>query len=521
MKKKQIDVNAGGAVAASTYVCRPEDKVPLKEQILYGASDIFGGGQAAFLSVILLAFFTNIVGIEAGIAGTIITVSKLWDAISDPGMGLISENSRWSKLGRRKPFMIIGGILIPFGLAFLFAPIGVSGLNLGATSKIVWMVFAYIAYCTISTVSQVPFMSMASDISMDYKERNKANTWKLIFDIASSAILYVVPALLWGMVTRTNNPIPYEQFYYVIVFGFGLLFAIPLIVGGLTIKERAPYDMHVKAHFSFKEYFRGLSVKSYIFHILMYVCAFLTMDIVSALAIYYTDYIGGHAFGVMIDLGFMKINMGSIMIIAPMMICAGAGILIAYAIKAKYNKQAAYRTLLPFYIIGALLLAIYQPSWNMPYLVPIFAAIMGFGFAGPQSMPWLVFPDTVDVAELKLGYRPTANMSAVMTFTRKVATAFGVGMVGWVLGGAGFIPSPTPETFATQPDSVFIAIRVLLFVSVFVLLTVGYIASMKYKVTNKKLDRIRYFNEKRNASGVESFNLAEQVEFEQLKKELC
>ncbi|MEG2541589.1 MAG: MFS transporter, partial [Clostridia bacterium] len=194
------------------------------------------------LSVILLAFFTNIVGIEAGIAGTIITVSKLWDAISDPGMGLISENSRWSKLGRRKPFMIIGGILIPFGLAFLFAPIGVSGLNLGATSKIVWMVFAYIAYCTISTVSQVPFMSMASDISMDYKERNKANTWKLIFDIASSAILYVVPALLWGMVTRTNNPIPYEQFYYVIVFGFGLLFAIPLIVGGLTIKERAPYD---------------------------------------------------------------------------------------------------------------------------------------------------------------------------------------------------------------------------------------------------------------------------------------
>ena len=52
---------------------KPEDKISLKEQIIYGSADLFGGGQAAFLSVILLAFFTNMVGIEAGIAGTIIT----------------------------------------------------------------------------------------------------------------------------------------------------------------------------------------------------------------------------------------------------------------------------------------------------------------------------------------------------------------------------------------------------------------------------------------------------------------
>ena len=102
--------------------CDPKDYVSTKECILYGAADLFGGGQAAFLSVILLAFFTNIIGIEAAIASTIIMVSKIWDAVSDPAMGLISENSRF-RLGRRKPFMILGGILIPFGLAFLFAPI--------------------------------------------------------------------------------------------------------------------------------------------------------------------------------------------------------------------------------------------------------------------------------------------------------------------------------------------------------------------------------------------------------------
>ncbi len=529
--KKQMNTSSTGLQVDETksvHICRPEDKVPLREQVLYGASDLFGGGQAAFLSVILLAFFTNVVGIEAAIASTIITVSKLWDAISDPSMGLISENTRWSKLGRRKPYMIIGGCLIPFALAFLFAPI--QDASFSAVSKIVWMAFAYIVYCTVSTISQVPYMSMASDISMDYKERNKANTWKLLFDIIAGGLLYLIPALIWGQVSKGN--MSYMQFYYVIVFGFGLLFGIPLIVGGLTIKERAPFDVNVKAKLSFKKYFEGLKVKSYIYHIIMYASAFLTMDMVSALAIYYTDYIGDHAHGALLFPGadgfFGKIAMGSMWVIMPMMVFAGIGILIAYILKAKYSKQAAFRTLMPLYIIGAICLACYNPAWGCPWLIPLFSAIMGIGFAGAQSMPWLIFPDTVDVAELKLGYRPTANMSGVMTFVRKAATAFGVGMVGWVLTGAGYVASipgnkfeGTEEVFFAQPSSVLIAIRVLLAVSVTVLITTGFIASLKYKVTDKKLERIRYFNEKRNEVGVENFTFDELVEYNKLKKELC
>jgi oligogalacturonide transporter len=287
------------------------DKIPLKEQILYGASDMFGGGQAAFLSVILLAFFTNMVGISAAVAGTIITVSKLWDAVSDPTMGIISENTRRFKLGRRKPYMIIGGILIPFGLAFLFAPIQSWGL--GAGSKGVWMAFAYLIYCTISTISQVPFMSMSSDISLDYKERNKANTWKLGFDILPERYSISLPRSFGA--TSKRGEMTYNQFYLIIVFGFGLLFGLPLIVGGLTIKERVPYDKNIKTALNMKEYFKGLSIKSYILHITMYICAFLSFDIVSALAIYYTDYIGGAAEGLVIDFGITTVNMGSIMII--------------------------------------------------------------------------------------------------------------------------------------------------------------------------------------------------------------
>ena len=323
------------------------------------------------------------------------------------------------------------------------------------------------------------------------------------------------------MTEVTSGDMPYLYFYFIIVFGFGLIFAVPLVVAGFLIKERAPFDLDKKEKLNFKDFFRCLTVKSYVWHLLMYVTAFLTLDMVSALAIYYTNYIGGAARGVVVDLGFMQIDMGSIMIIGPMMVSAAIGILIAYVIKAKFSKQAAFRAGLPLYIIGAILLACYQPEWN-PILIPVFAMIMGFGFAGAQSMPWLVFADTVDVAELKFGYRPTANMSGVMTFMRTIATAFGTGMVGWVLGAANYIEPASPDgPLPEQPDSVLTAIRVLLAVAVTVLLTIGFVSSLLYRVTDKRLARIRYFNDKRKEVGEEGFTPEENEEYDKLRKMLC
>ena len=495
---------------------KKEDKIPLWEQIIYGAGDLFGGGQAGMLSVILLVFFTDRIGIEAAIASTIIMVSKLWDAVSDPIMGIISDNTRM-KLGRRKPYMILGGFLIPCALAFLFAPIQ----NFGEVSKITWMLVAYIVYCTVSTISQVPFMSMSRDISLDYSERNKANTWKLIFDMLASAIFYVVPQILYTALQ--DGKITQNQFYYTVVFGFGLFFGLPLIIAGLLIKERVPYNREEKAKINIKQYFEGLKVKSYLWHLGMYISAFLTMDIVSALTMYYVNYIGERA--VIGTIGGMTLRVSGALFTAPMMASAGIAILFAYIIKAKKSKQVAFRFGLPLYILGAILLAIWTPSWPA-WCIPLFAVVCGLGFGGAQSMPWLVFPDTVDVAELKLGYRPTANMSGVMTFSRKACTALGIGLVGWIMTGAGYV-KPVLDTVTgemvhqAQPASLLLAIRLMLALSVTILLVFGFISSIKYKVTNQKLERIRFFNEKRRNSGVNSFTSEERSEFDALRKELC
>ncbi|MDR2090217.1 MAG: MFS transporter [Clostridiales bacterium] len=479
------------------------DKIPLYEKLVYGAADLFGGGHNTILSVILLYFFTDILGINPALAGTIILVSKFWDAIIDPVLGSVSDNTR-SKFGRRKPYILTGAILIIPAYALLFAPIS----NVSPDSlKAGFAAASYIFYCTAASLSQVPFMSMSGDISPDFKERNSANLVKLVFDMAAAAVCYLAPTALVDLLN--DGAISVQTFYFSIVFGFGLVFSIPLAVSAFVLKERVPAPK-ARSKFDVKEWFAAFRVKSYRYHIFMYITAFLCIDIVSALALYYVNDVlrGVTVFGRQI---------GSIYVIAPMMTAAAAAVPFCYRLMKKKSKQFAYRVGLPLYALGAVLLALFDVSAMNGIFVPLFALIAGLGLGGAQMMPWLIFPDTVDVAELKLGCRPTGAFSGAMTFARTLVSAVAIQAVGLVLFAAGYKESPAKAV--VQEPSVLLAIRLLLGISVVVLLSLAFAASMKYKVTDKKLARVRLFNEK-NRGGI-SLTAEEQAEKEALLKELA
>lgn len=487
--------------------CAAEDYIPLREKISYGIGDFFGGGQATMISLILLVFMTDGLGIGAGIAGTIITLAKFWDAVSDPFMGNLSDNFR-SKLGRRKPFIFLGGLLIVPAMLFLFAPwtwgaVEGSGQYYG---KVVVVAIAYLVYCTVSTVSQVPYCSLSSDISSDYRQRNAANTFKLVTDMAAAGLCYLIPSLIWQAFKESN--ITLTQFWLIISLGFGSVFALTLILCALTVKERTPLP-ESKQRFSFKSYSEPLKIKSFRLHLGMYITSFLTMDLISALAIYYCD-------NILSGLKLFGMNMSSLFVIGPMMVLAACVVPLCYYFMKIKSKQFAFRVGMPLYIAGAILLAVYQPSWPT-WLVPLFAVILGLGFGGTQMMPWLIFPDTVDVAELKLGKRDTGSFSGLMTFSRKICTALAILIVGWVLSGAHYISGVNQ----VQPKSALIAIRVLLGASVTVLISLGFLFSMLYKITDKKLARVRYYLDVQRAGNNDTLTDGEQAEREALLNELA
>ena len=517
-KKKEVLAGAtpdGEVVVKKVDDVKPEDKIPTKEKIFYGLGALMDGGGVALMACVLLNYMTDTLLIASAAASTIMLISKIWDAVTDPVMGYISDNTR-SRFGRRKPYMFIGGISLIIALFLLFAPIREWGIT-DQAGLIAWMLTFYMFWNTCSTCSQVPYTSMASDISASFKERNNANTVKVVFVAVASGIAYLVPLLLLNSLKGGGlSPV---AFWLIMASLFGLLFGGGLVMCALGTKERikpAPHEAKVK--FNFKEFLKGYITpyknKSYAWHIGMYVSAFTCMDMLSALAVYYADHVWRNT---IVDLGFMTMEFSSMFVVAPLMVAAVIAFPLVRWVMDKKGKGFAFRMGLPFYIIGGILIAVLDPEWCPPLVIPFVAFIMGFGFGGAQMIPWMIFPDTLDVCELATGERPTGNYSGMMTLIRKVAGALGVGLIGWVLSGVGYdtyisnINHGIANSVALT-DTVVLTIRLLMGIAVTVLIAFAFFAACNFRVNNKVLARVRYLSDKVKTGQYDSLTDEEKQE---------
>lgn len=520
-KKKEVLAGAtpdGEVVVKKVDDVKPEDKIPTKEKIFYGFGALMDGGGVALMACVLLKYMTDTLLIASAAASTIMLISKIWDAITDPIMGYISDNTR-SKFGRRKPYMFIGGISLIIALFLLFAPIREWGIT-DQAGLIAWMLIFYMVWNTCSTCSQVPYTSMASDISPSFKERNNANTIKVVFVAAASGIAYLVPLLLLNAMQDVDNPtLSPTAFWLIMASVFGLLFGGGLVICAFGTKERikpAPHEAKVK--FNFKEFLKGYITpyknKSYAWHIGMYVSAFTCMDMLSALAAYYADHVWRNT---IVDLGFMTMEFSSMFVVAPLMVAAVIAFPLVRWVMDKKGKGFAFRMGLPFYIIGGILIAVLNPVWCPPLVIPFVAFIMGFGFGGAQMIPWMIFPDTLDICELATGERPTGNYSGMMTLIRKVAGALGVGLIGWILTGVGY------DTYIANINNgisnapaltanVVLTIRLLMGIAVTVLIAFAFFAACNFRLNNKVLARVRYLSDKVKTGQYDSLTEEEKQE---------
>ena len=118
-----------------------------RETFIFASGDMFGGGAQVIIAFFYLIFLTDVIGIRPALAGVVILISKIWDAVSDPLMGIITDNTR-SRFGRRKPYFLAGffGVILAFIL--LWFPIS-SESDLVIFS---YVLFSYLFYSTISTI---------------------------------------------------------------------------------------------------------------------------------------------------------------------------------------------------------------------------------------------------------------------------------------------------------------------------------------------------------------------------------
>ena len=135
-----------------------------REKFTFAAGDLYNGGADLIISFFYLRFLTDVVRINPLLAGTVVLLSKIWDAISDPIMGAISDNTR-TKYGRRRPYLLSGFFLIIVAFTLLwYAPNFTT-----QAAKFAFVVTSYLFFSTVSTIVGVTYTALSSEITQDVK----------------------------------------------------------------------------------------------------------------------------------------------------------------------------------------------------------------------------------------------------------------------------------------------------------------------------------------------------------------
>jgi len=436
----------------------------------YGIGDIGCNIFIVTCGLFLLFFLTNIMGVEPALAGLALLIPKLWDVISDPIMGGISDVTH-SGIGRRRPYLLAASI--PFGIIFFIlfvAPHYASGF-----SKALHVGLIFALGCTVFTVFNVPYSSMVAEMSDNYNERMSITSFRMI---GSSIGVLFAGGLAMPLVDMGGGGEAGFRFMG-IIFGAAItLFCLICFRATRTARTLPASDKTAPMGEQIKIAFRNTPFKMLI---MMYVFQSLSIGVLMAGLIYYVKYV----------MGLPETAMG---IIFPILIVTSILFIPVWVkIGVKFGKIKSYTIGLCILSIMLFSLFFTQSSQLNLFYVQIF--LLGIGFSSFQLFPFSMLPDTIEFDELHSGMRREGLFSGIWSCGQKTAYSVGPSIVGFALSLSGF------EADAVQPESVETGIRIVFCIFTAAMVLLSLIPFVKYELTEEKFENIKQMiRQKREAS---------------------
>ncbi len=149
--------------------------IKLQSIVGYSVGSLGTGIYNSVPAVLLLYFMTDTLGIGAGLASLAIFLPKIWDVVTDPFMGWLSDNTR-SKRGRRRPYLLVGAILMSVTFVFLFTVPDYET----PFERFLYVLIVFTASATAYTVFAVPYITIPAEISDNHHERTKIMSWRML-----------------------------------------------------------------------------------------------------------------------------------------------------------------------------------------------------------------------------------------------------------------------------------------------------------------------------------------------------
>jgi len=255
-------------------------KLPFSLKLGYGVGDVGCNIFIVTTGMFLLFFLTDVLGVEPALAGLALLFPKLWDVISDPLMGGISDMTR-SRIGRRRPYLIYSSI--PFGIAFFILFLAPHYESEVVRAVHVGLFFAL--GCTVFTVYNVPYSSMVAEMTDDYNERMSVTSFRMI---GSSIGVLLAGGLAMALVEMGGGG---ESGFRFLGIVFGVMIAIFCLAGAWGTRKARFLDVTDQKP-AFREQVKvAFANRPFKVLMLMYLIQSIAIGVLMAGQIYYVKYV--------------------------------------------------------------------------------------------------------------------------------------------------------------------------------------------------------------------------------------
>jgi len=423
-------------------------KTKLIEKIGYGFGDMSSSMFWKIFSYYLPFFYSNIFGLSLVDAGVLVLVTRIWDAVSDPMMGIISDrtNTRW---GKYRPYLLwVAPLFSICGILLFTTP----DWNYGA--KLMWAYVTYILMMTVYTGINVPYGAMLGVMTDDSNEKTVFSSFRMFFAYGGSFI----SLFLWEPLTNLMGG--YDTaggWFWAMVVIAAACFVMFLLCFFLT-KEHLKTVSTVSVGNDFKAL---LSNKPWWLLIGAALCFNLFNTVRGAtVAYFFQDIIGPD-----VNLAFFAITFA---FYAGLFLGIGevsnmVGVASCVPIANRLGKKTTF-ILVNASLVVLSVLFFFIPCTPAGYWMMLVAQVLISILTGIMSpLVWSMYADVSDYAELKFHTASTGLIFSSSSMAQKFGGAIGGAAVLWLLSGFGYVTDLEQlKAGVVQPDEALTVLRLLM-----------------------------------------------------------
>lgn len=410
--------------------------IPLADKIGYGVNDLGIGVLYQAIAAYLVFYATSILLIPGSLVGFAVSLSVIWDGLTDPFMGYLSDRTHTRRFGRRHIYILIGGL----GSALTNLLLWTIRPDLSLTVRFAWLLISILLLKTFLTICATPYTALGAELSVDYHERTSIQGIRTIFFLSEFLLSTV---LGMGFFFRETAAYPQGQLNPAAYRDIGIAASVLIALSStLTVLMTKKYIRDLPQE-SVASQAQGRSMRSLVLRLWdamsnkpfrCIVSGYLFSNLASAFA----GTLGLHVF----TYTFGMSNTSIALIFGSLFAVSILSQPVWVAITRRIDKRPAVILGTALATAGCLILLIQvllrdTVGGNALYLLP-FSILTGFGIGGLSSIPASMVADTIDLEEAETGIRSEGVFYGSMTLMYKVSQSLAILIMGVMLDLIGF-----------------------------------------------------------------------------------